>query len=213
MKFCNANNQGVVPSLSSWIKTIEGFKLIVSYLNSKEINSILLRNFNQDALENFFGAIRAHGCSNIMPTTYAFEGAFKTLLINNISSPHSVGSNCEKDDGVCLQSLKYFLANPKNAHPTECENEIESDHLHMSMVDTDHLIQSQTRMLLERSAAIGYCSGWIAQLAKNKIYKNCVTCRNSMEAEEIQSFHEYLKKKNLATKSGCAILQEHYLIS
>lgn len=55
-------------------------------------------------------------------------------------------------------------------------------------------------MLLERSAAIGYCSGWIAQLAKKKIYKNCVTCRNSMEAEESQSFHDYIKKKEFGNK-------------
>lgn len=73
------------------------------------MNSLLLCHFNQDPIENFFGAIRAHGYSNIMPTATAFEGAYKTFMVNNITYSHSVGSNCEKDDNVCLQSLKYFI--------------------------------------------------------------------------------------------------------
>lgn len=200
MKFLNANRQGVVPSLSSWIKTIEGFKRIVKYLNSKGINSLLLRNFNQDALENFFGAVRAHGCSNIMPTSSAFEGAFKTLLINNISSSHSVGSNCEKDDSVCLQSLKHFLAKPGDNTTNECEDEIDSDHLMLELLNTDDLIQSKSPMHVEKSAAIAYCSGWIAQLAKKNIYKNCVACKTNLEEDEMQSFHEFIKMKEYDNK-------------
>lgn len=49
-----------VPSISSWIKTIQGFQQISKKLHGLGLRSLLLRNFNQDPLENFFGAIRAH---------------------------------------------------------------------------------------------------------------------------------------------------------
>lgn len=72
--------------------------------------------------KTFFGAIPAHGYINIMPTSSAFESAFQTLLINNISSSHSVGSNYEKDDIVYLQSLRQFLTKHIiNETATECE--------------------------------------------------------------------------------------------
>ncbi|CAK1593758.1 unnamed protein product, partial [Parnassius mnemosyne] len=201
MKFVSSNSRGVVPSLSSWIQTIENFKNIVKFLNSKGINSLLLRNFNQDPLENFFGAIRAHGYSNIMPTSSAFEGAFKTLLINNITSSHSVGSNCEKDDSVCLQSLKCFLINPKdNNTATECEDEVDYAHLYIDPINTDALLASKTPMDIEKCAAIGYCSGWIAQLAKKHVFKNCITCRHDLEAEDLLNFHKFIKMKEYENK-------------
>lgn len=57
-----------------------------------------MRHLNQDPIENFFGAIRSHGCRNTNPTPEKFEGAFTTLLINNFSSVHTpAGANCEKD--------------------------------------------------------------------------------------------------------------------
>lgn len=157
MKFVNANNQGVVPSLSSWIKTIENFKYLIRHLHSKGITSVLLRNINQDALENFFGSIRAHGCSNIMPNSSAFESAFKTLLINNISSPHSVGANCEKDSGYCLQSLKKYLLMPKvrDTNLIECEDEIENTHISMELLNTNELLQSSNPEHIQKCAAIG----------------------------------------------------------
>lgn len=196
MKFINSYNQGVVPSLTSWIKTIENFKRITKHLNDRGVRSLLLRNINQDALENFFGAIRAHGCSNIMPNAPAFESAFKTLLINNISSPHSVGSNCEKDDSFCLQSLKKYLLTPKTGDncTNECEDEIDSAHICMALLDTDALLASATPINIEKSAAIGYCSGWIAQQAKKNIFKNCDVCQNDVIAEHVESFHLFIKK-------------------
>ncbi|CAG9794113.1 unnamed protein product [Diatraea saccharalis] len=41
MRFHNGINHGIVPSLSSWIKTVENFKRILIYLNSKGINSYI----------------------------------------------------------------------------------------------------------------------------------------------------------------------------
>lgn len=201
MKFVNGNSQGVVPSLSSWIKTLESFKNIVSFLNSKGINSLLMRNFNQDPLENFFGAIRGHGHFNTMPTSSAFEGAFKTLLINNMTSSHSVGANCEKDDSVCLKSLKSLLTNlGDNNTATECEDEVDYAHIYMELLNPEALLKSKAPVDMEKSAAIGYCSGWMAQLAKKNVYKNCATCRHDLEEEKMLDFHKFIKMKEYGNK-------------
>ncbi|CAH0714231.1 unnamed protein product, partial [Brenthis ino] len=53
--------------------------------------------------------IRSYGVRNIAPNTVSFEGAFKALMINNYSEPHSSGANCEEDHNECLQSLDFFL--------------------------------------------------------------------------------------------------------
>lgn len=202
MRFVDSRNQGVVPSLNSWIKTIINFKNLIRHLYSKGITSVLLRNINQDALENFFGSIRAHGCSNIMPTSSAFESAFKTLLINNISSPHSVGSNCEKDNGYCLQSLKKYLIIPTTGETnlTEHEDEIDNAHICMVLLNTDELLQSTNPVDIEKCAAIGYCSGWIAQQAKKNVFKNCEVCNKDLVAVEEETFHNFIKKKEYSNK-------------
>nr|XP_034838846.1 uncharacterized protein LOC117994979 [Maniola hyperantus] len=74
-----------VPSISSWIKTIEGFQLLINHLKSLNVTSLLLRHFNQDPLENFFGAIRAQGHSNNMPNAYGIQAAYKTLMIQTLT--------------------------------------------------------------------------------------------------------------------------------
>lgn len=141
MNFENAQNQGVVPSLFSWIKTFENFKNLAKYWSTKGITSLLLLNINQDLLENFFGSVRAHGCSNVMPTASAFESAFKTLLINNISSTHSVGANCEKDVNFCRNSIKkYLTTEAEDSRITECDHEIDSAHLCMDLLNTEELL-------------------------------------------------------------------------
>lgn len=200
MKFLNSKR--VVHSIQSWVKTIENFRSLVRYLFSKGIDSLLLRKFNQDALENFFGAVRTHGCSNVMPTSSAFEGAFKTLLINNMTSSHSVGANCEKDKkSFCLKSLKRFLLTGQSIEvPTECEDVIENEHLVIDILNTDDLLKSNTLMHLEKCAVIGYCSGWLAQTAKRVIYANCNICKKDLEEEEIQVFHKYIKMKEYENK-------------
>ncbi|CAG9128668.1 unnamed protein product [Plutella xylostella] len=115
MKFCDKAGRTVsVPSVQSCIKSRERIEKLFQLLKSMGIDSILLRNLNQDPLENFFGAIRSHGQSNTMPNAFAFEAAYKLLLINNLSSAHSVGANCESDGVQCLQSLKYLIEKLNN---------------------------------------------------------------------------------------------------
>lgn len=91
-------------------------------------DSLLTRNLNQDPIENFFGNIRSYGVRNVAPNCIAFEGAFKVLLLNNFSSPHSLQANCEQDQNQCLRTLEFYLtkktSNANNSSPEDNNNEI-----------------------------------------------------------------------------------------
>ncbi|KAG6438721.1 hypothetical protein O3G_MSEX000173 [Manduca sexta] len=200
MKYVIIDKEITVPTLTSWVKTIEGFKVIVEYLWSQEINSLLLRNINQDPLENFFGAIRAHGSNNSMPNAQAFENAFKTLLINNLTSAHSPQANCEKDDSICLNSLKTFILNEAPSNNGEEIRHINEYHLNIQLTNIEEILKSRSRVDVEKCAAIAYCSGWVATKAKKNIFKKCIHCKNNYISESIQDFHKYILKKEYCGK-------------
>lgn len=63
------------------------------------MRSIHLKNFNQDSLENIFGAMRALGYRNNNPTCASFSSSYRTLILNNQMSAHSPGNNYEEDIG------------------------------------------------------------------------------------------------------------------
>lgn len=205
MKYISSNEkETTVPSLTSWVKTIEGFKSIIMYLRSQGINTILTRNLNQDPIENFFGAIRAHGYSNVMPDSAAFENAFKTLLINNITSPHSLQGNCEKDDSICLQSLKSFVEIESSSNGNGNGNDITQImdyHLNMETINTQTMLESRSRVHVEKCAAIAYCSGWMATKTKKYVFKNCNTCENCVISKNTETFHTYIFKKEYCGKN------------
>lgn len=60
MKYININ-KAIVPSITNWIKTIKGIMHICKQLLDCGFTFVLLRNFNQDPIENFFGSINSHG--------------------------------------------------------------------------------------------------------------------------------------------------------
>lgn len=201
MRYVDKNGRAsVVPTLSSWIKTIEGFKMLCAHMYKLGENSLLLRHFNQDPLENLFGAIRAHGHSNITPTAAGFQATYKTLLINNFTSAHSVGANCEKDKNICLQNLQYFFEIEGPAEPPPNGPAMIEEHLNI-YIDVDSLLKSNSPQDIQKCAAAGYCSGWLVRNAKKKVYQNCVTCTSQLESEEKQSFHNFIKISEYSNKN------------
>lgn len=155
----------------------------------------MLRNLNQDALEKNFGAVRVHGYANIMPHSSSIDAAYKTLLLNNLSSKHSVGANCEINNGFCFDSLKYFLTEKDEDIDNEGINVVDCEHINLELADTTYLINNTDKNNIEKCAAIGYCNGWMALKAKNKIYKNCQNCHTAMETKYTECFHGFIKGK------------------
>ena len=48
-------------------------------------------------MENFFGCARSHDHMLVKPTCFQFSGTYRSLLINNLTSSHSIGANCAPD--------------------------------------------------------------------------------------------------------------------
>lgn len=110
-KFFNEGKQFVPPSLKNFIHNIEAVKHMWNNLKKKNITSLCTRNLNQDPVENFFGCIRSQAGRNINPSSSSFASSFKTLLVNNMTSSHSPGMNCEDDENEgLLQNLRNFLS-------------------------------------------------------------------------------------------------------
>lgn len=174
-----------IPSIANWITTIQGLQLICKRLLKAGFKYILLRNFNQDPIENFFGSIRSHGLRNINPTPANFISSFKSLVINNFTSTHSVGANCEADDsdGI-LDNLKDFLF---NEIPLNEENEDEENCSAQHGALTTFPTLEQTGSLIN-SGSRSYVSGWIIKKIK-KITKNCTVCISKLSTPKILKEH------------------------
>ncbi|KAF0732372.1 Uncharacterized protein FWK35_00028327 [Aphis craccivora] len=155
-----------------------GFQNIFKTLNDNNIKVLLPRHLNQDALENLFGAIRALGYRNNNPTCEMFSSAYKTLLLNNLMSAHSPGSNCEKDfSGGCLTSYQTLFETYTNCEANTIEREIEervADGLPKKFVDNDYnlkLLGNQTQ---------NYIAVYIVKKLNFVLFKNCRICLNEI---------------------------------
>lgn len=159
-----------VPSLKNWISNINVYKEMFKYLNETHgVSSLLTRNINQDPLEKFFCNIRSNGVRNTSPTCSQFIGAFKTLLVNNLTSPHSVGANCEQDDNKALFKPLKTLLNYKekrgSQQPTDIVNVDSVINCFMQTSETE-LINNNTTSKEAKKYVTGY-------IIKKTIQKIC----------------------------------------
>lgn len=194
MQYVTKNNE-IVPSITNWIKTIKGIVHVCTRLLDCGFSFVLLRNFNQDPIENFFGSIRSHGVRNIKPTPANFISSFKALLINNLTSNHSVGSNCENDDcDGTLDNLKNFLFDEvtledSTPYPVEVNFEIPITE-----------IPSSNPQVTSGSRA--YVAGWVVRKIK-KLTKNCNLCVSKLSSDVILDEHFIIQLRNYSLCNLC----------
>lgn len=50
----------VPPCIKNWIVTLKSMKYLWLQLKTEGFKYLILRNINQDSLENFFGCVRSH---------------------------------------------------------------------------------------------------------------------------------------------------------
>lgn len=101
-----------VKTIDSWVTTIRSFRALWAKMRKLNYCSLKGRAINQDPLENFFGQIRSLNGRNVNPTVYQFVSAYKTLLVNNLSSRRTIGANCEADSDAHL--LTYVQDDTRN---------------------------------------------------------------------------------------------------
>lgn len=175
-----------IPSVTNWIRTIKGLQLICKRLLKAGFKYIFLRNFNQDPIENFFGSIRSHGIRNTNPTPNNFISSFKALLINNFTSCHSVGANCEDDDcdGV-LDNLRDFLFNEIPLETIEDNYTNEPTSPGTIMINNYNIITMGSR---------AYISGWVIKKVK-KVTKSCPICISKLASIKLLNEHFVIKDR------------------
>lgn len=185
-----------IPSITNWIRTIQGLQLICKRLLNNGFKYVILRNFNKDPIENFFGSIRSHGIRNINPTPANFISSFKALIINNFTSSHSVGANCEEDDcdGV-LDNLKEFLFN-------EIPLETTVEEVDSVDIQSDSVLMLPSHPNIITSASRAYVSGWIIKKIKN-ITKNCSVCITKLSTNKLLKEHFIIQDRQY---SQCNLL-------
>lgn len=196
MKFVtNTGSAGTVPSISNWIHTIENMELLRDKLfNEYNLKSFWCRHFNQDTLENFFGSIRSHGIRNVSPTCAAFEAAFASLLINNLSSSYAVGSNCEEDFCNMFHTFDELFFQKENSKESELLD-IDLEDLNDSVI----LNFEEKENCPTVKAPLEYVTGYLLRKTKTiikscKNYEEHLFDTNENESDFIRC-REYVKNK------------------
>lgn len=143
------------------------------------------RDLNQDPLENFFGLIRSHGARNIFPTCFSFIQSFKTMIINNFLSSHSISSNCEEDSSEGALSLlkEFVIEGKKSFSPKSPVNPV----IDVKVKDIPESSFISTFLQLETHKFI---AGYIVRKILRKI-KYCDTCKNEISLPR-QNFNDLI---------------------
>lgn len=207
MKFIKSDGStSAVPSIKNWLYTIENIQYLASKLfNEHDLKSIWLRHLNQDPLENFFGCVRSHGFRNVHPTCAGFDAAFASLLINNLTSNHSPGSNCEMDSATAFKSLnKLFFDNNVTSSCAQVELNIEHITNHEIIVGLENKNDPRVKAELE------YVAGYVLRNTKKNIFKNCEECRKSFYNENKDN--TYIKAREHMFYKKCLTYPSHDFI-
>lgn len=196
MKFINPKtlNNEYVPTLNNWLWTLEGIELLIKNIQTKYgVTSVWLRHLNQDPLENFFGSIRSHGCRNVNPTPERFESAFTTLLVNNLSSVHAPGANCEVDNCNALHEVLITGGGSKEQMCCLLNN-----------IPDITFTPLEEKNDPRKVGGLQYVSGYFVKNAKKKVFKGCAQCNNNLmsnQEPEYLKYREYANKKWLCCPS------------
>lgn len=192
MRFLAKNGKECsVPSIKNWIHTLDNMLLVKSVLfDNYKMKSIWCRHFNQDPLENYFGSIRRHGSRNTNPSVAVFESAFVSLLVKNISST-TVNTNCEKDSCNPLPCMKKIFFS-KSAHEKSGKDvsEINFEDVDNQLIDDFNVKKQNTSVF----SLLEYISGVVLQKAQNKIFKNCLSCKENFFDKEKKSVFIKIKE-------------------
>lgn len=162
--------------LKNWIWTIKAAQNIWNILHKNNFDSLNLRFLNQDVLENFFSQIRSNGCANTNPSPVQFQGAFKSLLICNFTSKHSIGANCrENNEGTtfALSQLMDLSERMKEIYSKEV-HEVECTEAAIPAV-------AETEIVLDAEKIINY-------VCRNKTIAQCEKCDLDLENGNIVHF-------------------------
>ena len=178
-------------SLKNFIHDIQTVKHLWTDLSKIEgVKFLSLRHLNRDPLENFFGQIRAQSGLNTNPDCNHFVSAYKTLLINNISTGKSLYTNCATDDDVMLgtltnltqhrgkQNISPYIVSAVRAYNCDLIDSIPQENVLQT--------QSYDTLFTHITGAICRC------LLPKLLCADCDLCKNALLSNDVQQFHSLI---------------------
>lgn len=182
----------------SW--TIVNSKYLWNMLQSFGVSSLNLKHLNQDIIENFFGQIRSVGHRNINPTPYQFEASFKILLTSNLTSPHSVSSNCQESGGKSMALLKLFtIASQSDVQENDIVDVIDCSEatIPVSAINNMFIDSQNIITLMEKQKCVVDCEQCLNIIKHECILESVKCALNLAELRFAPLCHEIKVKEKL----------------
>ncbi|XP_076545833.1 uncharacterized protein LOC143305578 [Osmia lignaria lignaria] len=161
----------------NWIRTLQNFKFLTTLLGNLGFSHFIGRNFNQDAVENFFGQIRQHGARNTNPSCTTFHGYYRTLLLNSYSQLVSADTNCESEESAnFLISLKKYLSPAPAA--SMIDNSIFLNYNVSAAATVLTVVQYVSRRVLKKNTTCKFCLALVFEINVSEGSSMHVACRS-----------------------------------
>lgn len=171
--------------LINWRWTIRAVQDLWAILQENNFESLNLKYLNQDVLENFFSQIRSNGCANRNPTCHQFEQAFKSLLICNLTSTHSIGANCQETNEGATLALSDLIDVNEEMKKLKDADDIEDTEAAIPACTTNDLYAHEGKI--------------IGIVCKNTLKTRCEECINNLNnsslSQSIRHAFEVLEKE------------------
>lgn len=167
-------------------RNIRRYNVSIKKLLSNGFDFLVLRNLNQDPIENFFCSIRSHGLRNRNPTCWGFISSLKSLLISNLTTKHSVGANCETDnsEGILDSLRELVLLNDFE----DVEENIETEQT--QIIESYFNIHQSVNSNIQNNIR-SYVTGWIIKKIK-PLLNNCKICQNKLTSNKFLNEHNFI---------------------
>lgn len=156
------------------------------------------RYLNSDALENYFGQVRAYNFRNVNPDCHTFVSTFKSLLVTGFIKFHSASYNCENDSSTQLlkiESLFRSLTQMSTIDTNEtCDvNNISTDQAGSLVVENSVLVARRERLNVHARA---YTAGWVI---RKMLHNKCKDCKDNVTVTENNDIHRWITHREYKT--------------
>lgn len=168
------NRSSVIPKT---ISTLKGYMALTKFCFSVGFKTIALRQMNQDGLENFFGGVRSVCHNPTAPVPSQFRPGYTTLILNDLTSKHSIAGNCEEDDNTSLLENVRELYDMGELSENDESNECDQDEPAIDLqVTIDELAELK---FIENEALVFESSKICMSISKSA---QCEVCKGTLEA-------------------------------
>lgn len=189
-KFLNANNtKKTVPSIKNWIQTLNSFQSLWQFFSENNYPIMRPRYFNSDAIENFFGQVRAYNYRSNNPTCHQFETTFKSLLMTGFIKWHQNSFNCEKDFAKQLVNIKSLFSKI-NLDNDNCGDQISTHNVCVSEELPVISSLDDPRRVRLKIQSRAYTSGWVIRKVMKKI--KCSDCKKALTVQQSGNVHNWI---------------------